>query len=286
MSILLTSEYENTDYNFANLLSSIWNFHDINRELDDSCKIVPTHQDFTIMINNEDTEKTNKLNKYTYLMANFLINKAYECYINKTPEIKFSNKILSDCLKTDNILKTKKYLEGFKELLYIRVAYKIQKTTGTGKDYYVKKSDAFISSLSEYDEQDKYYTVKLGDWILEFFNRLDYKNNRFIQGNLEYKHYIADNSQKPLGMDIPKKILSLYRINQNKLNDIFLNKYKVSDYLYSIYINKKSIRRKDIEKALDNINTSLSSYGLSIELYNTQPTPKSFIDGYFKIKKI
>lgn len=282
-------EYTLTDFGLTSYYEKMWGLgHEDSRIEKNNGSIVlsnDTNEDYSVIFD-MSTVQFNldyiKKDKYSYVGMVFIMNNAMKLSTDNDGRIRFTKSDIENfinvSIRDDEFSKYKYGIEG---LLYMALGYKTH-------DGGMKKSSFIASVEVNYkDSPDGIYTVTIGEWHKDLVLPLEYKNNKFIKGTVDYSGYISNKAKRTESISIPQKIVNLYRVNQNK--EMFKNReYKVIDYLFPMWEHRKRLQKRDIIREIEKLNNALINFNIILEfnIDMDKMTPSKFKKSKFKIVEI
>lgn len=282
-------EFLFTDSRICGLAQLLWFFDKHNSNVVKTYKgktynyneCVLKNNDISLLVFNEDMKKYKEQNKYSLLILLYILNKTPTLYKYGKYSFDICRKDIIDKFRiTSHNFTEENYIDGLMRLLHINVTYDYQKG-----DKNMRKIGHLISNI-DYDKEDYNgtITVSLDEWCIHMFENMTYRGNKFLKGYIDYSSFISSKTDRVDCMNLPQKIIELYRANQNKKRNGQI-RYANIDYFLDLFDHYSKIQRRDIENTVKRINRAIEPSGIYIS-FDCDATPSKFKKGSFSIKKI
>lgn len=282
-------KYIFTDSRICSIAQLLWNYDTNKKFVVDTTRNVEYYEtflentDITMLVLNEEYNRYNEQDKYSFLIFLYILHKSPILFQNykECPKDISLNITKKDLMETFNLtlknFSARDYIESLHKLLSLRITYDY-----TDKDGRTLKRISNLINSIDYDKErpEKYCKITLSRWVRELFSNIEYINNKFYEGELDYTPFIKGSNKKTECMNLPQKFVELYRANENKKG-----KRKVYDnekYFVELFNTDKILRKRVIENVISNINTALLKSNLKI-VFDCEFTPAKFKRGHFSI---
>lgn len=277
-------QYVFTDSRVCSIAQLLWNFDNYKKFVNDTLnnkeyyEIRTDNTDVTMLLFKKDFENYVVQDKYSFLMFLYLLQNSPKVFSKGTNTIIIEKENL---IKQFNIDMTKfsvkKCFIALNQLMSLRITYNYKDEKGRER----RRISHLIDSI-DYDVKDlsKGCRVVMSYWLKEMFSNVEYLTNKFYKGSIDYTPFIKGSDAKPECMNLPQKLVELYRTNMNK-HRAQLN-YENRVYFSEILNTNKILRKRVIENAVNNINTALKKSNLQV-VFDCEFTPKKFEKGHFQI---
>lgn len=277
-------EYVFTDSRICSIAQLLWNFDNYKEFVNDTMNKKEYYEfradntDVTMLLFKKDFENYVVQDKYSFLMFLYLLQNSPKAFSRGSNTIIIEKK---DFIKQFNInianFSMEKCFAALNKLMSLRITYAYK-----DEENRERRRISHLIDVIDYDVKDlsKGCKVVMSYWLKDMFSSSKYLKNKFYKGSIDYTPFIKGSDAKPECMNLPQKLVELYRTNMNKHRVQLI--YDNRTYFADILNTTKTLRKRVIEHAVDNINTALKMSNLEI-VFDCEFTPKKFERGHFQI---